>query len=98
MVAISAGANRVAAASSDKNLTVWDLAGGKLLRTIPLETAEIVFMAVSPDGRRIFTGQYNGKIVVWDADSGKIAGDDEANARLARAYRSPWQHPTPESV
>ena len=71
MVAISAGANRVAAASSDKNLTVWDLAGGKLLRTIPLETAEIVFMAVSPDGRRIFTGQHNGKIVVWDADSGK---------------------------
>jgi hypothetical protein len=39
-----------------------------------------------------------GRSLRWDAEAGKVAGDDEANARLARAYRSPWKHPTPESV
>jgi hypothetical protein len=39
-----------------------------------------------------------GRGVHWDAEAGKIAGDDEANARLARAYRAPWVHPTPQTV
>jgi predicted dehydrogenase len=39
-----------------------------------------------------------GRTLQWDADSGKVVGDDDANARLARAYRGPWEHPTPDSV
>ena len=39
-----------------------------------------------------------GRSLRWDAEAGKVAGDDEANGRLARAYRAPWKHPTPESV
>jgi hypothetical protein len=29
---------------------------------------------------------------------GHVVGDAEAEALLARPYRAPWQHPTPESV
>ena len=29
----------------------------------------------------------------WDAAAGKVVGDEEANARLRRPYRAPWQHP-----
>ncbi|BBO32209.1 Gfo/Idh/MocA family protein [Lacipirellula parvula] len=34
-----------------------------------------------------------GRSFKWDAAAGKIVGDDEANARLARPYRKPWTHP-----
>jgi predicted dehydrogenase len=39
-----------------------------------------------------------GRSLKWDADAGRVIGDDEANARLARKYRGEWQHPTPENV
>jgi predicted dehydrogenase len=39
-----------------------------------------------------------GRSLRWDAKAGKVLNDDEANRRLARPYRAPWKHPTPESV
>jgi len=34
-----------------------------------------------------------GRSLEWDQATGTIKNDDEANARLRRAYRSPWVHP-----
>jgi predicted dehydrogenase len=34
-----------------------------------------------------------GRTLTWDAQAGRVAGDDEANRLLARPYRSPWVHP-----
>jgi predicted dehydrogenase len=39
-----------------------------------------------------------GRTITWDPQKGCVAGDDEANRLLARRYRSPWVHPTPENV
>jgi hypothetical protein len=39
-----------------------------------------------------------GRSLRWDAQAGKVVGDDEANTRLARSYRAPWKHPTAESL
>ncbi len=39
-----------------------------------------------------------GRSLQWDGDSGRVAGDDQANRRLARDYRGDWKHPTPEDV
>ena len=39
-----------------------------------------------------------GRSLEWDAEAGRVAGDDEANALLARPYRAPWTHPDPENV
>ena len=39
-----------------------------------------------------------GRSLTWDAAKGSVANDDEANRLLAREYRAPWKHPTPETV
>lgn len=39
-----------------------------------------------------------GRSLTWDAEKGRVVGDDEANKRLAREYRGEWKHPTPETV
>lgn len=39
-----------------------------------------------------------GRTLHWDAAAGRIKDDDEANERLTRPYRGPWEHPTPDSV
>lgn len=36
--------------------------------------------------------------LTWDEQKGRVVGDEEANALLARSYRKPWVHPTPEDV
>jgi predicted dehydrogenase len=37
--------------------------------------------------------QQLGRSITWDANNGRINGDDEANRLLKRTYRSPWTHP-----
>ncbi len=39
-----------------------------------------------------------GRTLEWDAAAGRVVGDEEANALLARPYRAPWVHPDPEKV
>ncbi len=39
-----------------------------------------------------------GRTLAYDPHTGRVTGDEEANRLLARPYRSPWVHPTPESV
>jgi len=36
-----------------------------------------------------------GRTLSWDPGRGQVVGDDEANRRLARSYRGPWEHPVP---
>lgn len=36
--------------------------------------------------------------LTWDEASGAVAGDEEANRLLARPYRTPWVHPTPDTI
>jgi predicted dehydrogenase len=37
-----------------------------------------------------------GRTLAWDPKAGRVIGDDEANARLARPYREGYTHPGPK--
>jgi predicted dehydrogenase len=39
-----------------------------------------------------------GRSLKWDEKAGRVAGDEDANRRLARTYSGDWVHPTPERV
>lgn len=39
-----------------------------------------------------------GRSLTWDEKAGRVAGDDDANRRLARTYRGDLIHPTPEDI
>lgn len=39
-----------------------------------------------------------GRALEWDPDAGRVVDDAEANELLARPYRGPWTHPTPDAV
>jgi len=39
-----------------------------------------------------------GRTLHWDAEAGRVKGDDEANALLARDYREGYEHPDPKRV
>jgi predicted dehydrogenase len=39
-----------------------------------------------------------GRTLTWDAEKGRVVGDDEANRLLRRPYRAPWVHPEMDKV
>jgi hypothetical protein len=39
-----------------------------------------------------------GRDLRWDAAAGRVASDEEANARLARPYRAPWRRPAVDLI
>jgi len=39
-----------------------------------------------------------GRSLTWDAATGRVTGDEEANRLLSRPYRAPWVHPQPGMV
>ncbi|MCP5527367.1 MAG: protein kinase [Verrucomicrobiales bacterium] len=63
-----AGDRRVVAASTDKQAHVWEVATGRLVGSLPHESA-VECLAVSIDGALIATGAYDGTARVWDAST-----------------------------
>jgi predicted dehydrogenase len=39
-----------------------------------------------------------GRTLAWDAQAGRVIGDEEANRLLRRPYRTPWVHPEADRV
>jgi WD40 repeat protein/serine/threonine protein kinase len=70
-VAFSPDGKRLASASSDSVVKVWDGASGRELRTLRGHTGEIWSVAFSPDGERLASASWDHTVKVWDATSGQ---------------------------
>ena len=72
-MAYSPDGRRIASASGDKSVKVWDAATGQEPLTLRGHTAIVQGVAYSPDGRRIASAGYDGTVKLWDAATGQEA-------------------------
>lgn len=77
------GANRAAAVSSFGAAHVWDTSEGKVVADIREDDVVIQAVALSADGKHLYTGDGKGRLQVWDYNNGKaIATFDNHHVQI----------------
>ena len=70
-VAYSPDGKRLATASDDRTVKVWDAVSGQELLTLRGHSVRVRGVAYNPDGKRLATASWDGTAKVWDALSGQ---------------------------
>jgi hypothetical protein len=70
-VAFSLDGKRLASASHDETVKIWDASIGQELLTLKGHTNKVFSVAFSPDGKRLASASQDRTVKVWDAGSGQ---------------------------
>jgi WD40 repeat protein/serine/threonine protein kinase len=70
-VAFSPDGRRLASASEDRTVKVWERSNGRVLLTLAGHKDLVCGVTFSPDGTRLASASHDGSVRVWDAISGQ---------------------------
>jgi WD40 repeat protein len=75
---------RLASASVDGTVMLWEVGTGRLPSTLTYSEAAGGFstLAISPDGTRLAGGSTDGAIILWDSDSGRVVDTLSGHANM----------------
>ncbi len=84
-VAFGSDGKRMASASDDGVVRIWQVSDGKLLHSLEQHEGSVSAVAFSPDGRYIASGDIFGKILLWDVATGRLVRTIDALTALVLA-------------
>jgi WD40 repeat protein len=70
-VAFSPDGRRLASASDDGTIRMWDVAKGQEISRFQGHTERVVSVAFSPGGKQLASASHDGTVKLWDADEGR---------------------------
>ena len=77
--------SKIAAASEDCCIRIWDSKSNELIKTIK-DTKSVYAVSYSNDGRRIVSRASDGSIRIWDSDNGKLLRTLEQDQTRAYSF------------